>query len=316
MSIRTFFRHTLAAAAMALPFMAVSAPSARAAVIISVVAPPALPVYAQPICPAPGYIWTPGYWAYGDDGYYWVPGTWVLPPQPGLYWTPPYWAYEDGQYVYYPGYWGPEVGFYGGVNYGFGYTGVGFYGGEWRGGVFFYNTAFARVGVVGFTNVVYVHPVVVVNHSLVAFNGGPGGIVARPTAHELAYAHQAHIQPTPAQFSHQDFAAHDRTQFASVNHGRPGVPAAMTPAGFRSNPAGEPIRPAMGGAEARGSFAARPSTMNAGAPENGARPAYNAAGGYQRGANTQATQPSRQYDRSTAPANRSASRDSRNEKKH
>ena len=28
--------------------------------------------------PGPGYIWTPGYWAYDPaDGYYWVPGTWV-----------------------------------------------------------------------------------------------------------------------------------------------------------------------------------------------------------------------------------------------
>ena len=41
------------------------------------VAPPVLPVYVQPPLPGPGYMWTPGYWAYGDDGYYWVPGTWV-----------------------------------------------------------------------------------------------------------------------------------------------------------------------------------------------------------------------------------------------
>jgi len=27
-------------------------------------APPALPVYEQPLCPADGYLWTPGYWAY------------------------------------------------------------------------------------------------------------------------------------------------------------------------------------------------------------------------------------------------------------
>ena len=33
------------------------------------VAPPPLPVYVQPVCP-PGYMWTPGYWAWGDDGYY------------------------------------------------------------------------------------------------------------------------------------------------------------------------------------------------------------------------------------------------------
>ena len=33
-------------------------------------APPALPVYDQPICPGDGYIWTPGYWAWGPGGYY------------------------------------------------------------------------------------------------------------------------------------------------------------------------------------------------------------------------------------------------------
>jgi len=46
-------------------------------------APPPLPVYVQPPCPSPGYVWAPGYWAYGDDDYYWVPGTWVLAPESG-----------------------------------------------------------------------------------------------------------------------------------------------------------------------------------------------------------------------------------------
>ena len=32
------------------------------------IAPPALPVYVQPPLPADGYIWVPGYWAYGPDG--------------------------------------------------------------------------------------------------------------------------------------------------------------------------------------------------------------------------------------------------------
>ena len=51
-------------------------PSVAQAQIISItIAPPELPVYEQPPLPAPGYIWTPGYWAYGPDGYYWVPGT-------------------------------------------------------------------------------------------------------------------------------------------------------------------------------------------------------------------------------------------------
>ena len=59
------------------------------------------------------------------------------------------------------GYWGPHVGFYGGVNYGFGYGGVGFGGGEWRGGAFFYNTAVVNVGGAHFTNV-YVNRTVIV----------------------------------------------------------------------------------------------------------------------------------------------------------
>ena len=29
------------------------------------VAPPELVAYSQPICPQEGYLWTPGYWAYG-----------------------------------------------------------------------------------------------------------------------------------------------------------------------------------------------------------------------------------------------------------
>ena len=35
----------------------------------------------------------------------------------------------DG-FVFYDGYWGPHVGFYGGINYGFGYFGLGFEGGR------------------------------------------------------------------------------------------------------------------------------------------------------------------------------------------
>src|SRR5208282_99252 len=57
-----------------------TASSAGIGIAISVrIGPPALPVYAQPICPGPGYLWTPGYWAWNDDGgYYWVPGTWMI----------------------------------------------------------------------------------------------------------------------------------------------------------------------------------------------------------------------------------------------
>src|ERR1700745_2074836 len=98
------------------------------------IAPPALPVYTQPVIPGPGYLWTPGYWAWGPEGYYWVPGTWVLPPAIGLLWTPGYWGWLDGRYFWHAGYWGPHIGFYGGVNYGFGYFGTGFVGGRWDNG--------------------------------------------------------------------------------------------------------------------------------------------------------------------------------------
>ena len=56
------------------------------------------------------------------------------------------WGWNDGFYVWNAGYWGPHIGFYVGINYGFGYFGEGFAGGEWRGGEFFYNRSVTRVG--------------------------------------------------------------------------------------------------------------------------------------------------------------------------
>src|SRR5580765_4214785 len=167
----------------------------QVAVGISVrVGPPPLPVYAQPICPGPGYIWTPGYWAWDDDdGYYWVPGTWVVAPV-GMLWTPGYWGWGGGFYLWHAGYWGPHVGFYGGINYGFGYGGVGFFGGEWRSGRFYYNRSVTNVSVTNVTNV-YNRTVVVNNTRTTSFNGGTGGVEARPTAQEEAAAREQH---TPA----------------------------------------------------------------------------------------------------------------------
>src|SRR6201986_36057 len=129
--------------------------------------PPELPVYAQPICPGDGYLWTPGYWAYDDvNGYYWVPGVWVQPPQAGLLWTPAYWGFEGGHYLFHAGYWGPHVGYYGGMNYGFGYMGIGFVGGEWRGGHFAYNTAVVHVNTTIIHNT-YVNNTIIHDHTIV-----------------------------------------------------------------------------------------------------------------------------------------------------
>jgi WXXGXW repeat (2 copies) len=150
--------------------------SSFAGVFISVgFAPPVLPVYEQPPCPEPGWLWAPGYWAYGDDGYYWVPGSWVPAPYEGALWTPPYWGWSGGLYIFHPGYWGRHVGYYGGVNYGFGYMGIGFVGGEWHGRDFRYNTAVMHVNRERIRNVYEDRTIVsrytVVNDRHVAYSG-------------------------------------------------------------------------------------------------------------------------------------------------
>ena len=155
--------------------------SSYAGVFISVgFAPPVLPVYEQPPCPQEGWMWTPGYWAYGDDGYYWVPGTWVPAPYEGALWTPPYWGWSGGLYVFHTGYWGPHVGYYGGVNYGFGYMGIGFIGGRWHDHDFEYNRAYMHVDDRRFHHVYEDRRdegrYTVDRGSHVAFSGGPGGI--------------------------------------------------------------------------------------------------------------------------------------------
>jgi len=203
--------------------------AAQIAVGISVhVGPPAIPVYVQPACPTEGYLWTPGYWSYGDAGYYWVPGVWVSPPRAGVLWTPGYWGFAGGVYGWHGGYWGPHIGFYGGVNYGFGYGGVGFVGGEWRGGRFAYNTAVLNVNTTVVHNTFVDRTVVHENIGVSAhasFNGGPGGTTAVASAQERAAANEPHVQPTSEQVSHEHAASQDRSNFASTNHGKPANPA-------------------------------------------------------------------------------------------
>src|SRR5580698_9091766 len=198
--------------------------SSFAGVIISVgFAPPLLPVYTQPLCPGDGYLWNPGYWAYGDAGYYWVPGVWVRPPQVGLLWTPGYWGWGGSAYIFHAGYWGPHVGFYGGVNYGFGYGGVGFGGGRWEGGHFAYNTAVVNVNRTVIHNT-YIDNTVINRTTVgsrVSFNGGAGGIQAHASAQEASFARANHFAATSEQRSHLQAAGADRSNFASVNGGRP-----------------------------------------------------------------------------------------------
>ena len=161
--------------------------------------PPPLQDYQQPECPVDGYLWQPGYWAFSryNGGYYWVAGTWVAPPTPGYLWTPPYWGFEGGVYAFHSGYWGVSIGFYGGINYGYGYGGRGYYGGAWEGGHFRYNTAVVRVNTTVVHNT-YVDRTVIVNNTVVnnkkvSFNG-PGGAEAKPTPEEAKVVSQPRVK--------------------------------------------------------------------------------------------------------------------------
>ncbi|HEY6452759.1 MAG TPA: hypothetical protein VIX87_09200 [Steroidobacteraceae bacterium] len=254
------FRRNLIVAALALASTLLLGAQAGAAVSVGIsvnIAPPELPVYTQPPVPGPGYIWTPGYWAYGDDGYYWVPGTWVTAPQPGYLWTPGYWGWSEGAYLWHGGYWGPHVGFYGGVNYGFGYIGTGYAGGYWRGGAFFYNRSVNNIpGSVHITNVY--NRTVVNNISVrrVSFNGGSGGIDAHPTAGDLAAEHERHLAPIGDQLRHEQAARGNPSLRAATNHGVPPIAATARPAMF-SGP---------GVVHARGAGPAHPGPTHAGPP--------------------------------------------------
>lgn len=188
-------------------------------------APPPLPVYEQPVIPGAGYIWTPGYWAISPAGYYWVPGAWVLPPYSGAIWTPGYWEFVDGVYIWHPGYWSYAIGYYGGVNYGFGYFGWGYFGGYWRNHRFFYNRACNSLDGVRITNV-YERRIEVNRYDQrhISFNGGRDGIQYRPSRQEMAQQNSRHSPPTSAQQNFRDIASRDRAQFADQNQGRPPRP--------------------------------------------------------------------------------------------
>ena len=213
--------------------------SARVSVGIFVgFGPPALPVYMQPPCPGPGYMWTPGYWAWDPAyGYYWVPGTWVPAPFIGAMWTPGYWGWEPRGYLWHPGYWGSTVGFYGGINYGFGYTGYGYYGGYWRGGRYFYNREVNHITNVRIVNVYRQRVNVHDRGPRISYNGGRGGINVRPTRQQMAAERGRRSGPVNDQLRQERFARSDRTQRASFNHGRPDVAATRRAGDFRGRDA-------------------------------------------------------------------------------
>ncbi|MBS0198956.1 MAG: YXWGXW repeat-containing protein [Proteobacteria bacterium] len=244
---------------------------AKAMVSISVrIAPPPLLVYEQPMIPAAGYIWVPGYWAWDDDigDYYWVPGQWVLPPFAGALWTPGYWAWNDGIYFFHRGYWGPVVGYYGGINYGYGYFGHDYVGGYWRRGVFNYNRGYNHIDnrvVNVYNNNTTIINKTVINNNRISYNGGPGGVTAQPTAQQRQVERQRHWDAVPQQRAVMQQSREDRTARYGYNHGQadkmqwrgapastpaiPATPARQQPVATMQPPPharNMPVRPARG----------------------------------------------------------------------
>jgi hypothetical protein len=158
----------------------------------------------------------------------------VQPPRVGVLWTPGYWGFVGGVYRFNVGYWGPHIGYYGGVNYGFGYVGVGFAGGRWVGNSFAYNRTVVNVNV---TNIHNTYNETVVNNvsvTKVSYNGGPGGTHAVPTAQERAAASEQHIPPTAMQHQHVQEAARNPALSARANGGHPAIAATPRPGAFNA----------------------------------------------------------------------------------
>jgi hypothetical protein len=229
LSIRAFL--------FALVLLAISAASsAQIGMTVSIrIAPPELPIYEQPVLPDDGCIWTPGYWAYGDDDYYWVPGTWVMAPEVGYLWTPGYWGGDGDDYVFHEGYWGTEVGFYGGINYGYGYFGRGYEGGRWDNGHFAYNQSVSHVDSSRDRNVYNTRVDDSNVGNRVSFNGGNGGVQVRATTQEEAASRERHVAPVAAQTQHAQSARANPDLRASANHGKPPIAATSKPGAFKDS---------------------------------------------------------------------------------
>jgi hypothetical protein len=155
---------------------------------------------------------------------------------------------------------------------------VGFEGGRWDNGHFFYNRSVSNVDI---TNIHNVYNTTVINNNMnhVSYNGSNGGINARPTPEEEAAARERHIPPVAAQTQHAQAARANPQESASVNMGKPGVAATPRPGDFNdrgaapAREAGAPYTPGnRGGAQASTAVHPHdlppwPSTPNTGKPK-------------------------------------------------
>jgi hypothetical protein len=131
---------------------------------------------------------------------------------------------------------------------------------------------------VNVTNIHNVYNTTVINQTTVnrvSYNGGNGGVTARPTAQDEAAAHERHVPPPAAQAQHVQAARSNPELRASANKGKPPVAATAKPGDFK----GREVVPAReaGGTYTRPAKAA-PATAEKGGHPGTAEPAKEAAG--------------------------------------
>jgi hypothetical protein len=95
-----------------------------------------------------------------------------------------------------------------------------------------YNRAYSNVRNINVTNVY--NRTIVNNGSAtrVSFNGGAGGIAARPSRTELAAVHERHVAFTSDQRRQENMARGNESLRASVNGGHPAIAATPRPGAF------------------------------------------------------------------------------------
>jgi hypothetical protein len=121
-----------------------------------------------------------------------------------------------------------------------------------------------------------------VSESHVSYNGGNGGVEARPTPQQASYARQRHVGPVAAQTQHVQAARSNPQLRASSNQGKPPIAATAKPGDFKTGvvatrqAGGEykaPTPNAAHGNQARPANEARPTENR---PNNGTQATPNA----------------------------------------
>jgi len=96
-----FWRTALAGGLLGLA--ALSAPASAAVAINLDIGPPPARVEVVPAA-RPGWVWSPGYWAWNGHHHNWVGGHW-LRERRGYGWVPEHWDERGGRHYFVPGHW-------------------------------------------------------------------------------------------------------------------------------------------------------------------------------------------------------------------